>query len=881
MGLCVPTGRMAASAFAEETDLAKKRARPVPARPTGVPAATWWRNLQDQSGPLYWCVLAALLWLLLAVLYPGPVLQGQVFLSSDASNSDAFRLVGDASLSDGHYPLWNPYLFAGMPSFGSLAYPKFVYPPAQVFNVLQQKLGFVPLSWLIGHLLFGGLGMMWLLSRWKLPTAALLMGAVIFLMFPKVVAWSVHGHGSKLGAAMYLPWVVGWALRVQDSDTWARQLRAVGVLGLLMGLQFLRGHVQITYYTLATVGWLALSNTIRPFDAAGRLLAPVRRLRRLALVLLGLSLGALVGAVLLVPVHDYAAISIRGQDTSGGGGVGLDYATGWSLAPDEWGSLVFPAAAGFGKATYLGLMPFNDYPNYLGFLLLLLAAAAWQRQARALMVSLLVLAVLVVLVSFGQGFYAFLYAYLPFFNKFRVPSMILILLAFSVAVLAPRGMANWRAGQAAFGKPVILPAVLGLVGLLCLLGGATGLAKTSYLSQLSALAAKGGKQAAPVLLDQAWLLHKASLVRIGLVCLTAGGAFWYSLKSASFRSHGLLWVLVGLVALDLAAVDRKIIHPEKSLQAVVSDGRGGARLVAAPTLVRDYVPAREAGPGPAAAAISAAIGHDRIWPLGDAGGQNLWMADQIRSLGGYHPAKLAQYEQIRKRLYNERPAGRLASWLAGAVVVFDRAFAPEQIEALLSLGLDLDPVPVHRGPPVLYRNLAALPRARLVTTWQPVSSLPEKDALGPFLDGIASGQIDVSGSVYLAEAPVPTPGTWTGTLPVPEFLADGPDEVQLQVENPVPALLLLADMMAPGWQVEVDGQSRPLLTADLVLRAVALEAGSHTVRFTYHDPAVRKGLTLTVIGGILILALLIGPVVFARLRPGVRPSTNRELSTDE
>ncbi len=95
--------------------MAKKHPRPVPARPTGLPAAAWWRNLQDQSGLLYWGAMAVLLWLLLAVLYPGPVLQGQVFLSSDASNSDAFRLVGDASLRDGHYPLWNPYLFAGMP----------------------------------------------------------------------------------------------------------------------------------------------------------------------------------------------------------------------------------------------------------------------------------------------------------------------------------------------------------------------------------------------------------------------------------------------------------------------------------------------------------------------------------------------------------------------------------------------------------------------------------------------------------------------------------------------------------------------------------------------------------------------------------------------
>ncbi len=863
--------------------MAKKSPRTPASRPNlaaGQDQPAWRQSLQEQTGPLYWFALAVAVWLLLAVLYPGPALQGQVFLSADSSNSEAFGAVGDASLRDGHYPLWNPYLFAGMPSFGSLAYPKFVYPPTQVFNLLQQKLGFAPLTWLLGHLIFGGLGMMWLLSRWKLPTSSLLLGAVIFLLFPKVVAWGVHGHGSKLGAAMYLPWIVAWALRLQDSQSWTKQLRAAGMIGLFMGMQFLRGHPQITYYTLATVGWLCLWNWVLPFETALKKVALRLRAQRLALVVLGLATGALIGAVLLVPVHDYAAISIRGQDTVGGGGVGLQYATNWSLAPDELGTLVLPAAVGFGKATYLGLMPFNDYPNYLGFLLLLLAAAAWQRQTRALMIALLLFLALVVLVSFGQGFYTLLYDYLPFFNKFRTPSMILILVAFGVAVLAPRATANWQAGQYPFGKPVVLPVLLGVIGIVCLLGGGAGLAKSAYLSQLTALAAKAGKQPVPLLLDLAWLLHKASLLRIGLLCLTAGGAFWYSLKHETFRSRALIWVVMGLVVVDLATVDHKIIQPQKSLQMVVSDGRGGARLVAATTVVRDYVPVAQTGPIAGAETIAALTGHDRVWPLGNLGGQNLWMTAGVRSLGGYHPAKLAQYEQIRKRLFGESLAGPLAAWLAGRVVVFERAFEPAELQALTAMGLDLEPSPVRAGAVMAYRNRAALPRARLVSAWQPVSSLPEKDALGPFLDGIVAGTIDVRQTVYLAVTPDPLPEMANQALSVPEFLGDGLDEVKLKVDNAVPALLLLADMMTPGWQVEVDGEARPLLTADLVLRAVALEAGSHTVRFYYHDPSVRKGLTLTVFGVILMLALLVVPAVFSRLRSDSTGDTSGEQNPD-
>jgi uncharacterized membrane protein YfhO len=93
------------------------------------------------------------------------------------------------------------------------------------------------------------------------------------------------------------------------------------------------------------------------------------------------------------------------------------------------------------------------------------------------------------------------------------------------------------------------------------------------------------------------------------------------------------------------------------------------------------------------------------------------------------------------------------------------------------------------------------------------------------------------------------------------------NEVVLETESPVPALLLLSDMMAPGWRVQVDGADGILLEADLVLRAVALEAGRHTVRFHYHDPSLGAGLTLSVIGVILV-ALLLFPV--GRFRTGAK-----------
>jgi hypothetical protein len=857
--------------FLRENNLARKTTRKKasgprenPVRPVVLPA--WAAGLSADRGWGRWLLIAFVLWLLLAVLYPGPMFRAEVFQSSDSSNADAFERAGDALLADGHYPLWNPYLFAGMPSFGSLAYVKFLYPPTPVFNFLQNQVRFVPLTWMLGHLLMGGLGMAWLLSRWKLPLGFLVLGAVIWLLFPKVVAWGVYGHGSKLLAAMYLPWIVGWALKVLDGGG----RRAVGMTGLLLGLQILSGHIQITYYTLLVTGWLGLWSTVRPFEPHLRSVKAAVRGRRLGFLVLGICLGFMIGGIMLLPVHDYAAISIRGQDAAGGGGVGLDYATGWSLAPRELGTFVLPASAGFGKATYLGHMPFTDYPNYFGVLLLLLAAAGWVRGARGLTAALGVMSVLAILISFGNfgfGFYEWLYGWLPFFNKFRIPSMILITVAFALAILAARGAASWRDGPTTSFPPVLLPAALGLVGLVFLLGGAGSLFRGPYETGLAALAAGAGRQAPDILLEKAWLLHRADLIRIGLIMMTAGSAFWYSLRNEGFRRRGLVWVLVILVATDLLAVDRRIVYPERSLQQVGVDQAGRTHLMAAQPMGRTYVRQDREKPGPAAEVLARALGHERVWPLGPLGGQNTWMADGIRSLGGYHPAKLARYEPIRKRLFSEQPAGRLASWLGGSVVAFDGPFGEAEFRALAALGCDLAHEPVREGNPWLYRNRSALPRARMVTAWRLVDSLPEKDALEPFLDGIQAGDIDVIGTVFLEQAPAVVPVPAVSDLPAPVFVVDSMNEVVLETESPVPALLLLSDMMAPGWKVQVDGSDGILLEADLVLRAVALEAGRHTVRFHYSDPSVRSGLTLSV-SGVILMALLLFPM--GRFRRGAK-----------
>ncbi len=840
----------------------RSQPRPPAAPPPDAPRRLWPTALEQRPwlGPL-WVLL------LLLLLYPEPILQGRTYLGADTIAADAFRQVGDAERAQGRYPLWNPYIFGGMPTFGSLAYTLGVYPPTVVFEWLH-RLGLPPLTWLIGHLFFGGLGMWWLLGRWRLPWASRCLGVVVWLWSARLVAWAVHGHGTKLGAEMYLPWLVGlvWTVLVSGG------LRPVALAGLLLGLQLLRGHVQASYYTLLILGFLTVWHLVWPLPAGA---APVgttsplprpglpTRLRRAGLVVASLAIGMAIGAALLVPVHAYADLSTRGAGGAAGGqGTPFDYATAWSLAPEDLAAVFLPAVAGFGKATYLGRMPFTDNPVYLGLLVPLLAVAAWlARPQRSLVWACGAASLLVVLVAMGRfspGLYQLAYELLPYFDKFRVPSMIMVLVVLLLALLAALGsaaLADPAADRTRWLRRGAF-ALLGLGGLMVVLG-ATGLGEAAHREWLVGVAARGGKQAPPVILAEAWTLHRAFLIRGGLLLLAAGGAGLLAARRPGFRVAWLVPVLLVLVAVDQWGVVKLVTHPQRALFEVVRLPDGGGRLAPAGGLVQPWRGADAAAVDPGlASALRDAVGHGRVLPLGADGGANDYMTAGIRSLGGYHPAKPAVGEAVRQRLYGRVPAGHVARWLGAAAVTYPGRLSPELLGLLADHGLDLLPEGEQAGGMVVYRVRDPLPRARLVDAWRPVSALPAGDALEPFLDAIAEGRHDPAAGVVLLQPPAPLPETGPQPLPAPEFVRDGLNEVVLAVTAPRPVLLLLADVWAPGWQATIDGQPAALLRADLMLRAVAVPAGRHELRFEYHDPALARGLALAAAGVLAVLVLL-------------------------
>lgn len=782
---------------------------PKPARPLAL-TASW----------------AAVVLALLTVLFFHEVsLGGLTFVAPDATMPAGFVRIGEQMLWKDHvYPLWNPFVFLGMPSFASGAYNPLIYPPDWPLALVQKVVPLPDLTWMLLYYFLGGFFLFLLAREWGAKAEGALLGAVTFAFVPNLVAVGSHGHGSQLVDSAYLPLLVWLASR------WLRRgsLSDLGWLALAGGFQFLRGHLQVCVYTWMAVGLLAAVDVIAALRQPAQLLP---RLLRAAGVGAAAALAFGLAGFYNLPLRDYAQYSIRGTGDAAGG-VGIPYATAWSMAPYELGALVVPNAVGFGGATYWGAMPFTDYPNaYVGVVAALLAVLAFVRPAGAMRLWALALGVFALLVSFGSHFplYGFLYDHLPQFNKFRVPVMVLLLFHLSVALGVAWGWTRvLEAGGAR--KPggpdralLVLGGVLVVAALAAMLG--QDALRGPYVE--AALARK--QPFTPQQAEAAFRAFAGDLGRVALTGLAVVAIAWFALRGRLNASLASVLVMAVLL-FDLWPVGRQLMAPVIGPVAAKDADAG-----------RDDVVRflEQAGPW----------GSFRVfWPQRFQ--DNTLAGFGIATLGGMHAAKPRLMQDLMDTGALDDP--RWWRLLNVRYLVVDQPLDPARTPPFLQ--------PAYQGSAAVYDNLVALPRATVVGSYGVVP-----DTGRAAIDSILAGGREVASHTWLTRDPGVALGPVEGaTATIAKY---GLHEVDVDVETPGAAILRLADLWYPDWVVKVDGRPAELLRADHALRAVVVPAGRHRVEFRFVSPSVTRGLWLSLACAAVALALLVAGWLSGRRRP--------------
>jgi hypothetical protein len=105
-----------------------------------------------------------------------------------------------------------------------------------------------------------------------------------------------------------------------------------------------------------------------------------------------------------------------------------------------------------------------------------------------------------------------------------------------------------------------------------------------------------------------------------------------------------------------------------------------------------------------------------------------------------------------------------------------------------------------------------------------------------------------------------SPVVWEGPA-MPEavsqvtWLENQPERIRLRVQSDGPTALVLTDEYARGWTARVDGVRVPIHATLLAVRGVEVPGGDHEVAFEYHTPRLALGMTSSLSGLLLGLAL--------------------------
>jgi hypothetical protein len=105
-----------------------------------------------------------------------------------------------------------------------------------------------------------------------------------------------------------------------------------------------------------------------------------------------------------------------------------------------------------------------------------------------------------------------------------------------------------------------------------------------------------------------------------------------------------------------------------------------------------------------------------------------------------------------------------------------------------------------------------------------------------------------------------------------------PDRVEVEAETSGRGILVLADLLYPGWTVEVDGKPSTILRANRMMRGVPLTPGKHQIDFVFKPLTVRAGAGITLTSMAIILAVF--TIAWGRLTGQRQVKNLQQIATD-
>ena len=835
--------------------------------------------MKNKSKDLLWCVfphlIAVFVFLAVAVVYCRPVFNGKVLEQEDvkqwqgmAHNSFEYKE------THGHFPLWSNGMFSGMPAFQIAMDTQSICVPNLFYNLFTLYLKKPASFFFLACICFYFLTMVLRTN----PYIGIIGGlAYAYATYNAVIV--AVGHDTKMQTIALMPGVIGALILVCEKKYWLGMV----LTALFTALMISFNHIQIIYYTMIIAGGLLLGYGI-PWIRRGesRLL-----LRTIALALGAAVVGILCNAVALFTTFDSSKETVRGgseladaQSNYTKDGLSEQSAFGFSmyklepfvmLVPDIYGGsteLQLPAsksravralnkmpgnlAALIGengpRYYWGGVGEFFSGPPYVGAIIILLAIVGFFILDNRHKWWVLAVCVVTIAMSWGgyfQSFNGFLLKYLPLYNKFRGPSMILVVPTFLFCMMAVLSLQKILKME----DRKMLWRHYGL-GLLTMAGIFIVLAALYYNFSYSSdwegdllqKAAAQGKTAMAYMTDFVQGLRADRQQLFGQSILRA-------------------LILVTAAALTIAFYLRKKLRPALLLGVVGVLGFGDVMSMDLNYLnVGNYEPRAEYQQNfeatDADREIMADKGYFRVFDLRDSMSNALTYGAMTayfhNSIGGYHAARLKIYEDlINRQLFNFPNCAPVINMLNTKYIIQPATDGGDTV--VRNKG--------WLGPVWFVRGVRFEPTAGAVMN--ALSHFHPKDTAILFSKDSAGAAYDITGDT-------------TGFI---QLIKNDNDVVTYQCESPYRRFAVFSEVYYKrGWRAWIDEKEVPIIRTNYVLRGLSIPKGRHVIRFIFRPLSYYLGRQMQWMASIIFLLMAVGTViVFVREHPiSLQPVSSRQ-----
>ncbi|MES2678616.1 MAG: YfhO family protein [Bacteroidota bacterium] len=838
---------------------------------------------------------AIVVFALITLVYFRPLLSGKELKQDDIARAKGMsKEIADFRSVNNSEPLWTNSMFGGMPAYlVSTLYPgNWIGKTDRAFKLFLPHPG--------GYLFLYCLGFFILLLCLQVNPWLALIGGVAYGLSSYFLIIIEAGHNSKANALGYLPALVGGIILLFRGKYW----QGLAVTALFTAMELNANHVQISYY-----GYILIA-----FIIAGYFYTAFRKkelkmfFKAFGFFCVASFIGLLPNAASLLSTNEYGKLSTRskteltinsnlqaneGNVTSG---LNKDYATQWSygigetftfLIPDFKGgpsgvirnsnpdalkkvNADFREQVGSGNA-YFGDQPFTSGPVYIGAIIVFLALLGLFVVKNAIKWPVFLATLLTIALSWGNNFMGltdFFMNHVPGYNKFRAVSMILVIAELTIPLLAILAVneilkiSNWEdkiklnliKKEVSLKKLIIISA--SVVGGFCLLGYLVpDLLNTFHGSneeeEMIDQAVRAGNPENQVRPYMAELMPQLELARKAifksdairsLIFIFLGFGVLYLYFTRKINKELLFTFLGVFIVIDLWTVDARYLDNRSFVSKEQNQLLIAEKTTADEEILKDNSP------------------DYRVLNLNVNTFNDASTSYYHKSVGGYHGAKLKKYAELidfhidkeidrfyknaNKALGNDSARAALLGSLNVLNMLNTRYIILPGGEGREALALKNDQA---NGNAWFIKNINTVNSAdsEIVGLYQ-INTKTQAIARKQFKDEINYKD------TYSAD----------GKIALTSYQ---PNHLVYETDAREEEFAVFSEIYYPkGWNAYVDGQLRPHIGVDYVLRGMIIPAGRHKVEFRFEPATYKTGNLISVIGSILLILTIALSIFFIR-----------------